>query len=89
MAQPGMQAQWHYMEARCDMTSEIIINVETGQVVERPYSDEELKAFELEKKKNDELSEKLDREEKAKTSARQAILDRLGLTEEEARLLLG
>jgi len=33
--------------------------------------------------------QKLQAETEAKAAARQAILDRLGLTEEEARLLLG
>ena len=65
---------------------EKIINIQTGEetIVENELSTDELayiKAFQLaEKKKADERAEK--------ESARQAVLAKLGLTAEEAKLLL-
>lgn len=62
-----------------------IVNVETGEEIEREMNDDEFAQFQ-----SDEAAE-IERlaELEAKAAARQAILDRLGLTEEEARLLLG
>lgn len=62
-----------------------IVNAETGEIIERPYTEEEMKEYEsnLEKKQTEFA------QEQAKATARQTILDRLGLSEEEARLLLG
>jgi hypothetical protein len=59
-------------------------NVETGEITQR-----EMTAAELEKH-NDEIAaiEALEAEKQAKATARAAILDRLGLTAEEAALLL-
>lgn len=63
----------------------IIVNCETGEIVERELNEEELAQYEA-----DKLAAELEAsKEAAKTAARQAILDRLGLTEEEAKLLLG
>ena len=68
--------------------SKLIINVETGDIVER-----ELNKAEQDQQKNDEaqiqeiqLSVKAEAE--AKATARAAILNRLGLTSQEASLLL-
>jgi hypothetical protein len=60
-------------------------NIETGEITERDMTPEELaqQAAEIEAKAQAEA------EAQSKAAARQAILDRLGLTEEEARLLLG
>jgi hypothetical protein len=65
--------------------TKLIVNVETGETVER-----ELNKAEKDQQKIDEaiLKEALI-EAEAKTTARQAVLDRLGLTAEEAQLLLG
>jgi len=66
-----------------------IHNVETDEIIERDMTPEEI---EIKEKENAELAEKkkvLETQEKEKIAARQAILDRLGLTEEEVRLLLG
>lgn len=63
----------------------MIINCETGEVTERELNEEELKQFEIDKKET--LARK--KEEEKKIVTREAILERLGLTEEEARLLLG
>lgn len=64
-------------------------NVETGKITEIDLTPEEIAAYE---KEAQELSVKVAAEAEAlaaKESARQAILDRLGLTAEEAALLLG
>jgi hypothetical protein len=60
-------------------------NAETGEVIEREMNAEELAQREADKAKATERQEA----EAAKAAERQAILDRLGLTAEEAQLLLG
>ena len=62
-----------------------IVNAETGEVIERPYTDEEL----LRDKARQEIIDAETLEINKRIAARQAILDRLGLTEDEAKLLLG
>jgi hypothetical protein len=65
--------------------SKIIVNVSTGEIIERELNDDELAQQAI-----DEAAEAARRLElAAKAQARQVILERLGLTEEEARLLLG
>lgn len=66
-----------------------IVNVETGEVIER-----ELNAEEIAQQNADEIyaAEKLApliAEAEAKAAQRAALLERLGITEEEARILLG
>lgn len=61
-----------------------IVNVETGEEIEREMNDSEFEQYQ--KDQNSEL-EKITYFE-TRTANRQAILDRLGLTEEEAKLLL-
>ncbi len=60
-------------------------NIETGEVIEREMTPEELADFET----RQELSLQIKAEKELKAQERQALLDRLGITEEEARLLLG
>lgn len=60
-------------------------NVETGEVIEREMTVEEIEQFE---------SDKAEAIAKAKAQAvraeaKAALLDKLGITEDEARLLLG
>lgn len=62
-----------------------IVNCETGEEIIRDMTEEELAQLELDKKAQKQRQEEL----AAKAQARQAILDRLGITEEEARLLVG
>jgi hypothetical protein len=63
----------------------IIHNVETGEIVERELNDEEL--AQLAKDKEIEIARQ---EAKAiKQAEKAALLDRLGITAEEATLLLG
>ena len=62
-----------------------IINVETGEVIER-----ELNAEELAQQAIDEAAVAAHQAEAdAKAAQRQAVLNRLGITEEEAKILLG
>ena len=60
-------------------------NIETGEIFEREMNAEELAQWEADKANAEALREA----EKTKTAQRQALLDKLGITEEEARLLLG
>jgi hypothetical protein len=60
-------------------------NVETGEVVERDMTEAELAQQEIDQAAN---AARL-AEAETKAAARQAILARLGLTEEEAQLILG
>lgn len=63
----------------------LVINCETGEVVEREFT-----KAEKDQQKIDEIeSAKLQAIAEEKRAARQAILDRLGLTADEAKLLLG
>ena len=62
-----------------------IYDAVTGDVTEVPYG-----ASELAQNAADLESQRLAKEEAvAKATARQAVLDRLGLTQEEAQLILG
>jgi hypothetical protein len=69
------------------MTEKIVreINLETGDVIERPMTAEEIADIES------FVTDSQVKREKAQTTLeqRQTILDRLGLTAEEAALLLG
>ena len=62
-----------------------IHNTETDEVIDREMTDAELKVYEAEKK----IIVSYQAEAEVKEAQRQAILDRLGLTSEEARLILG
>lgn len=65
--------------------TKLIINCETGETIER-----ELNKAEKDQQKIDEAEiVALKAEAEAKAAARRAILDRLGLTADEAKLLLG
>ena len=67
------------------MFKEKIINATTGEETWRDYTDEELAQVELaQAQAAKELEEKLTKE-----AAKKAIFEKLGLTEEEAKLLLG
>ena len=61
------------------------INVITGEEIKREMNDAEYAQYQI------DLAEAQARkdEETAKAATRQALLNKLGLTEEEARLLLG
>lgn len=62
-----------------------ITDLETGEVIVREYNDEEMEIFEAAKAAR--AAE--DAAKEAKAAKRSELLDKLGITEEEARLLLG
>jgi DNA polymerase I-like protein with 3'-5' exonuclease and polymerase domains len=64
---------------------ERIVNTETNEITEQPYTPEQLAEYAAEQ------AAKLVRAEKAATKAtdKAALLTKLGITEDEARLLLG
>tara|TARA_R110002126_G_scaffold2397_2_gene13725 strand:+ start:715 stop:933 length:219 start_codon:yes stop_codon:yes gene_type:complete len=62
-----------------------IHNVETDEIIDREMNDAEFAQYQA-----DQLASNLAQAEaEAKTAQRQEILDRLGLTADEAKLLLG
>jgi hypothetical protein len=62
-----------------------IVNAETGEEIIRDATDAEIAQMELDAA--EAAAKKAEAE--AKESARQALLDKLGITQEEAQLLLG
>jgi hypothetical protein len=62
-----------------------IHNAETGEVIEREMTEEELNQREIDLAKADALK----KVEAEKAKQRAALLEKLGITEEEAKLLLG
>lgn len=67
------------------MTTVKIHNVETGEVIEREMNAEELAQWEA-----DQAAFAAEEAAKAETAVqRQALLDKLGITADEAKLLLG
>jgi len=67
------------------MTTIKIVDTSTGEEIERPMNAEELKQYEADQASNVSRQEA----KAAKAAQRQAILDRLGLTADEAQILLG
>jgi hypothetical protein len=66
------------------MTKIKIHNIETGEVIEREMNEEELAQWEADKTTAEAKAEAEAQAEVAKA----ALLERLGITEDEARLLL-
>lgn len=62
-----------------------IHNIETGEVIERDLNAEELAQL----KKDQEDNAKREAEIAAQTASKAALLEKLGITEDEAKLLLG
>jgi len=62
-----------------------IHNTETNEIIEREMNDQEFAAYEADQAAQAARQAEL----AAKESARQALLTKLGITEEEARILLG
>jgi hypothetical protein len=62
-----------------------VVDCETNEIVEREFTAEEYAQKEIDTQK--QLSLKV--EDKAQATAKAELLDRLGITEDEARLLLG
>ena len=68
-----------------DKPMKSIYNCETGETEIREFSPDELKQIAIDVKKDAALQA----EAQAKAAARQAIADRLGLTADELKVLLG
>jgi hypothetical protein len=64
-------------------------NVETGEIKQIDLSNAEIKQLEKQYAQAKASDDKAKAEAETKEAARQAILDRLGLTSDEAKLLLG
>jgi hypothetical protein len=61
-----------------------IVNVSTGEEIEREMNNEEFAQYEVDQA--DEVARQA--EAQARTQARAALLEQLGITEEQAKLLL-
>jgi hypothetical protein len=64
-------------------------NVQTGEILEIPLTDKELKELEKLRAEAALLNEQENAAEAQKASDRAALLTQLGITEEQAKLLLG
>lgn len=60
-------------------------NLETNEITDREMNDEEFAAYQAQQKANEEAEANAN----AQAEAKAALLKRLGITEEEAKLLLG
>jgi hypothetical protein len=69
--------------------SKLIINCETGEIVERELNKSEKDQQKIDEANIAEVEALLKAEAEAKVVERQAIADRLGLTADELKLLLG
>lgn len=83
------QAQFNFMESNnmVKLTRPMvrIHDLATNEIIDREMNDDEFAQYQA-----DQATEKVKQAEaEAKEAARQAILDRLGLTADEAKLLLG
>ena len=67
------------------MMADVIETFADGTIVERDFTKAELKQIEIDKKNNEAMEAKI----LAKAAQRQAIANRLGLTADELKLLLG
>ena len=63
-------------------------NVETGEVITRPMTEEEIFALEQEKINTENARLVKQAEAEAKAQAKAELLERLGITEDDAKLLL-
>ncbi len=69
--------------------SKIIVNCETGEILERALTDDEIAQQIADEKELEAEAKIIEAEAAAKEAARQSILDRLGLSADEAKILLG
>jgi hypothetical protein len=71
------------------MTTAIEINCETGEVIERPLTADEIAANEVAQAQAEAAQHEAEAEAATKAEAKAALLEKLGITEDEAKLLLG
>lgn len=67
---------------------EKVINIETNEEILRPYTKEEIAELEKIASEKKALAEALEKETQTKAIAKADLLAKLGITEEEAKLLL-
>lgn len=70
------------------MATRIEVNCETGEVLEIELTKEEIAALEAAAKEAQAQQEAAEEEARAKATAKADLLAKLGITEEEAQLLL-
>lgn len=70
------------------MSEPIKIIVNGDEINERPYTENELKQLEKDKAQNEAFNAEMLPKENLIKNQRKALLDKLGLTEDEAKLLL-
>ena len=70
------------------MATRIEVNCETGEVLEIELTKEEIAALETAAKEAQAQQEAAEEEARAKATAKADLLAKLGITEEEAKLLL-
>ena len=63
-------------------------NVATGEIIEIPLTDKEIKELEKEQAELEKINKIIQDEAEAKVTAKAALLAQLGITEEQAKLLL-
>jgi hypothetical protein len=66
-----------------------IVDAQIGEVIEREMTPEELADFNAQNEAYAEQKAQEQFEKEAKAQAKSAILEKLGLTEDEAKVLLG
>jgi hypothetical protein len=71
------------------MTTAIEINCETGEVIERPLTADEIATNEAAQAQAEADRVAAEAEAATKAEAKAALLDKLGITADEAALLLG
>jgi len=71
------------------MTTAIEINCETGEVIERPLTADEIAANEAAAAQAEADRLAAEAEAAVKAQAKAALLQKLGISEDEAKLLLG
>jgi hypothetical protein len=69
--------------------TKLIVNCETGEEIVRELNKAEKDQQKLDEINTVKIKAKMEAEANAKEAERQAILDRLGLTADEAKLILG
>ena len=69
--------------------TKLIVNVETGEVIERPLNAEEIAQQKIDEANIAAAKAIVDAELEAKATAKAALLNKLGITADEAQLLLG
>ena len=71
------------------MTTAIEINCETGEVIERPLTADEIAANEAAAAQAEAERAAAQAEAATKAQAKAALLEKLGISEDEAKLLFG